>query len=74
MLSFLLSVIFSPVSLGSFSLLPNRELSKSMYPIQKIGDFNDILHVVKWLISKDSKWVTGQTIHVDGGLSTVKPR
>ena len=51
-----------------------RELSKSMYPIQKIGDFNDILPVVKWLLSEDSKWVTGQTIHVDGGLSTVKPR
>jgi NAD(P)-dependent dehydrogenase (short-subunit alcohol dehydrogenase family) len=51
-----------------------RELSKSMYPIPKIGDFNDILPVVKWLLSDDSKWVTGQTIHVDGGLSTVKPR
>ena len=51
-----------------------REMSKSMYPIPKIGDFNDILPVVKWLLSDDSKWVTGQTIHVDGGLSTVKPR
>jgi len=26
------------------------------------------------LLSDDSKWVTGQTIHVDGGLSTVKTR
>ena len=51
-----------------------RELSKSLAPIQKIGDFNDILPIVKWLLSDDSKWITGQTIHVDGGLSTVKPR
>ena len=50
------------------------ELSKSMHPISKIGDTSDILPVVKWLLSDDSKWITGQTIHVDGGFSTVKPR
>ena len=31
-------------------------------------------YIVKWLLSTDAQWVTGQTIHVDGGLSTVKPR
>ena len=50
------------------------EMSKNMHPLSKIGDVNDILPVVKWLLSDDSKWVTGQTIHVDGGLSTVKTR
>jgi NAD(P)-dependent dehydrogenase (short-subunit alcohol dehydrogenase family) len=51
-----------------------REVSKNMHPISKIGDSDDILPVIKWLLSPDAKWVTGQTIHVDGGLSTVKPR
>ena len=51
-----------------------REVSKNMHPISKIGDADDILPVIKWLLSPDAKWVTGQTIHVDGGLSTVKPR
>ena len=50
------------------------EMSKSMHPIPKIGDSSDILPVVRWLLSDESKWVTGQTIHVDGGFSTVKPR
>ena len=50
------------------------EMSKSMHPNPKIGDSSDILPVVRWLLSDESKWVTGQTIHVDGGLSTVKPR
>jgi NAD(P)-dependent dehydrogenase (short-subunit alcohol dehydrogenase family) len=49
-------------------------MSKSMHPIPKIGDSSDILPVVRWLLSDESKWVTGQTIHVDGGFSTVKPR
>ena len=50
------------------------EMSKSMHPIPKIGDISDILPVVTWLLSSESKWITGQTIHVDGGFSTVKPR
>ena len=50
------------------------EVSKSMHPIPKIGDSSDIIPVVRWLLSEDSKWITGQTIHVDGGFSTVKPR
>jgi len=50
------------------------EMSKLMHPIPKIGDISDILPVVTWLLSGESKWVTGQTIHVDGGFSTVKPR
>ena len=50
------------------------EVSKSMHPIPKIGDSSDIIPVVRWLLSDESKWITGQTIHVDGGFSTVKPR
>jgi NAD(P)-dependent dehydrogenase (short-subunit alcohol dehydrogenase family) len=50
------------------------EFSKSMHPIPKIGDSSDIIPIVRWLLSDDSKWITGQTIHVDGGFSTVKPR
>ena len=45
-----------------------------MHPIAKIGDSSDIIPVIKWLLSPEAKWVTGQTIHVDGGFSTVKPR
>ena len=52
----------------------SREVSNNMHTIAKIGDSDDILPVIKWLLSPEAKWVTGQTIHVDGGLSTVKPR
>ena len=68
------SIMDSNMSQKILSTEAAREVSKNMHPISKIGDADDILPVVKWLLSPDAKWVTGQTIHVDGGLSTVKPR
>ena len=68
------SIMDSNMSQKILSSDTAREVSKNMHPISKIGDTDDILPVIKWLLSADAKWVTGQTIHVDGGLSTVKPR
>jgi 3-oxoacyl-[acyl-carrier protein] reductase len=68
------SIMDSNMSQKILSTDSAREVSKNMHPISKIGDTDDIIPVVKWLLSRDAKWVTGQTIHVDGGLSTVKPR
>ena len=68
------SIMDSNMSQKILSTEAAREVSKNMHPISKIGDSDDILPVIKWLLSPDAKWVTGQTIHVDGGLSTVKPR
>jgi len=68
------SIMDSNMSQKILSTEASREVSKNMHPISKIGDSDDILPVIKWLLSPEAKWVTGQTIHVDGGLSTVKPR
>ncbi len=68
------SIMDSNMSQKILSTEAAREVSKNMHPISKIGDTDDILPVIKWLLSSDAKWVTGQTIRVDGGLSTVKPR
>jgi 3-oxoacyl-[acyl-carrier protein] reductase len=38
-------------------------------PLQKIGDTADVANAVCFLLSEESKYVTGQTIHVNGGLS-----
>jgi len=44
----------------------SKKVSKNMHDISNIGDTDDILPVVKWLLSPKAKWVTGQTIHFDG--------
>lgn len=38
-------------------------------PLQKIGDTQDVANAVLFLLSDASKYVTGQTLHVNGGLS-----
>jgi NAD(P)-dependent dehydrogenase (short-subunit alcohol dehydrogenase family) len=43
----------------------------SMVPLQRIGDPADIGRVTAFLLSDDAGYVTGQTITVDGGFTSV---
>lgn len=35
-----------------------------------LGEMDDVINYVEFLLSEKSRWITGQTIFVDGGLST----
>lgn len=37
-------------------------------PLQKFGEVDDVAAVVAFLLSDDAKYITGQTIHVNGGM------
>jgi NAD(P)-dependent dehydrogenase (short-subunit alcohol dehydrogenase family) len=41
-------------------------------PLNKIGESEDISSLINFLLSDNSKWITGQNISVDGGMSTLK--
>ena len=45
---------------------------KEKNPLKKIGSSEDISNLVAFLISDESKWITGQNISVDGGMSSLK--
>ncbi len=38
-------------------------------PLGRLADFSDVLPVIKFLISEDSKFITGQSLVVDGGIT-----
>lgn len=42
------------------------------HPLKKIGKPEDVAHAVAFLLSDESNWMTGQIIHLDGGMSSVK--
>jgi NAD(P)-dependent dehydrogenase (short-subunit alcohol dehydrogenase family) len=48
--------------------------SKALHPLGRLGEPGDIASAICWLLSPEQSWVTGQVLHVDGGLSTVQAR
>jgi NAD(P)-dependent dehydrogenase (short-subunit alcohol dehydrogenase family) len=51
-----------------------RKASLAMHPLGRLGEPGDIASAICWLLSPEQKWVTGQVLHVDGGMSTVQAR
>jgi glucose 1-dehydrogenase len=46
-----------------------REMVTSHIPIPRAGDADEMAGVVAFLASDDARYITGQTIYVDGGLT-----
>jgi len=44
-----------------------RELTLGMQALKRVAEPDDIAPVVRFLASDDARWVTGESIHVDGG-------
>ena len=42
------------------------------YPLKRTGTVDDLAAAACFLLGDDSRWVTGQTLGVDGGMSTVQ--
>ncbi len=49
-----------------------KETLSKRHPLQRIGTANEIAQLVSFLLNDHSSWITGQVIHVDGGISTLK--
>jgi len=48
------------------------EASDKRHPLRRIGQPEDIANAIQFLLSEQSSWMTGQILHVDGGMSTVR--
>ncbi|MED3552224.1 3-oxoacyl-[acyl-carrier-protein] reductase [Cytobacillus praedii] len=45
-----------------------KDLMLKQIPLARFGEPSDIANVVVFLASEDSRYMTGQTLHVDGGM------
>ena len=55
-------------------MLKNEKMAESiarMHAMKRIGNGEDFSSIVSFLLSKESSWVTGQILGVDGGRSSV---
>ncbi|HCI91518.1 MAG: SDR family oxidoreductase [Akkermansiaceae bacterium] len=48
------------------------QASADRHPLKRIGDPEEIASLAAWLVSDASRFVTGQIIHADGGLGSVR--
>lgn len=47
--------------------------SEERHPLKKIGSAADVAAMALLLLSDQGSWITGQIIHMDGGMSSVRP-
>ena len=55
-------------------ILKNKIIAEGIakaHPMKRIGEGKDIASMAKFLLSKESSWITGQIIGVDGGRSRI---
>ena len=55
-------------------LLKNEKIAEGiakLHPLKRIGESIDFSVLASFLLSKDSSWITGQIIGVDGGRSSI---
>jgi NAD(P)-dependent dehydrogenase (short-subunit alcohol dehydrogenase family) len=66
------SLTDTPLSAALLSTDEKKETNAQRHPLKKIGTAADLANAASFLLSEKSSWITGQIIHVDGGMSTLK--
>jgi len=66
------SLTDTPLAAKLLSTDQKREANAERHPLKRIGTPDDIAQTAAFLLSQQSSWITGQIIHVDGGMSSLK--
>lgn len=48
------------------------EANAMRHPLKRIGSAEDLANMATFLLSEKASWITGQVLHVDGGISSIK--
>jgi NAD(P)-dependent dehydrogenase (short-subunit alcohol dehydrogenase family) len=59
----------------SSKLLANpaaEKASLAMHPLRRLGQPDDIASMIEFLLDPSNSWVTGQILHIDGGLADLR--
>jgi NAD(P)-dependent dehydrogenase (short-subunit alcohol dehydrogenase family) len=66
------SLTDTPLAQGLLSSEEKRKASAERHPAKRIGTPQEIAQLAVHLLSEASSWMTGQIIHVDGGMSALR--
>lgn len=66
------SITQTPLAAAILNTPEKIEANAQRHPLKKIGSSNDIAQSALFLLTEQSSWITGQILHVDGGISNLK--
>ena len=66
------SLTDTPLAAGLLNSDLKKEASAKRHPLQRIGSPDEFAELTEFLLSDAARFMTGQIIHVNGGLSSVK--
>ncbi len=66
------SITHTPLAANLLNTPEKIEANAQKHPLKKIGSVHDIANLAEFLLSEKSAWITGQIIHADGGMGTLK--
>ena len=66
------SLTDTPLAASLVNSDQKREANAQRHPLKRIGTTEDIANMAEFLLSEKASWITGQIMHVDGGMSAVK--
>lgn len=49
-----------------------KQAAALRHPLKRVGKADDIAQMALFLLSEKASWITGQIMHVDGGISSVR--
>jgi NAD(P)-dependent dehydrogenase (short-subunit alcohol dehydrogenase family) len=66
------SLTETPLASALLSTPEKKEASDKRHPLGRVGKAEDIAEATVFLLSEKSSWMTGQILHLDGGMSHLK--
>ena len=66
------SIVNTPLANKFLNTEDKIEKAAARHPLNKIGTAKEIAQLSQYLLDEKSKWITGQIINIDGGISSVK--
>lgn len=66
------SLTNTPLAISLLNTDQKIEANAQRHPLKRIGTTDDIAGMAEFLLSSKASWITGQIMHVDGGISNLR--
>jgi NAD(P)-dependent dehydrogenase (short-subunit alcohol dehydrogenase family) len=66
------SLTNTPLAKNLLATPEKIEAAAKRHPLNKVGTPEEVAGSAVFLLSENARWITGQVLHIDGGMSAVK--